>query len=120
MYGYRYCTLQKHDTAYTQQSTKCQRPPFNIWYPYKSDLLYFEELNKLQEKLPNFNFVPVLSREKWDGKTGYVHDIYKELCEGNPHAQFLLCGWKNMIDDAKNNLLAMGYDKKQIHFELYG
>ncbi|MBK7588831.1 MAG: oxidoreductase [Bacteroidetes bacterium] len=86
----------------------------------KSDLLYFEELNKLQEKLPNFNFVPVLSREKWDGKTGYVHDIYKELCEGNPHAQFLLCGWKNMIDDAKNNLLAMGYDKKQIHFELYG
>jgi hypothetical protein len=25
-----------------------------------------------------------------------------------------------MIDDAKNKLLALGYDKKQIHFELYG
>ncbi len=86
----------------------------------KNDLLYHDELTALQEKLPNFRYIPVLSREKWDGKTGYVHPVYEALCAGKPDAQFMLCGWKNMIDDAKNNLLGMGYDKKQIHFELYG
>lgn len=86
----------------------------------KIDLLYHDELTALQEKLPDFKYIPVLSRESWDGKTGYVHPVYEELCAGKPDAQFLLCGWKNMIDDAKNNLLGMGYDKKQIHFELYG
>jgi ferredoxin-NADP reductase len=86
----------------------------------KEDLLYFDELNELQQKMPNFHYIPTLSRETWEGKQGYVHDIYKELAQGKPDADFLLCGWKNMIDEAKNNLLAMGYDKKQIHFELYG
>jgi CDP-4-dehydro-6-deoxyglucose reductase len=86
----------------------------------KSDLLYYDELMSLQGKFPQFKYIPVLSRENWEGKTGYVHDVYSELCVNKPEAQFLLCGWKNMIDDAKNKLLALGYDKKQIHFELYG
>ena len=86
----------------------------------KQDLLYFDELNALQEKMPNFHYIPTLSREDWDGRKGYVHDIYKELAQGKTEADFLLCGWKNMIDEARQNLTAMGYDKKQIHFELYG
>lgn len=85
------------------------------------DLLYYKELKELDEKMPNFHYIPTLSRETVDGcRHGYVHDIYKELAQGKPDADFLLCGWKNMIDEAKNNLLGMGYDKKQIHFELYG
>jgi ferredoxin-NADP reductase len=35
-------------------------------------------------------------------------------------AHFYLCGWKNMIDEAKQRILALGYDKKAIHLELYG
>jgi ferredoxin-NADP reductase len=35
-------------------------------------------------------------------------------------AQFYLCGWKNMIDEAKLRILALGYDRKAIHLELYG
>jgi len=35
-------------------------------------------------------------------------------------AHFYLCGWKNMIDEAKQRILALGYDKKAIHQELYG
>jgi ferredoxin-NADP reductase len=31
-----------------------------------------------------------------------------------------LCGWKNMVDDAKDKLMQLGYDKKDIHLELYG
>jgi CDP-4-dehydro-6-deoxyglucose reductase len=35
-------------------------------------------------------------------------------------AKFYLCGWKNMIDEAKQRIVALGYDKKSIHQELYG
>lgn len=86
----------------------------------QQDLLYATELNELSKTMNNFYYIPVLSREAWSGKTGYVHQVYKELCNNNPNAEFMLCGWKNMIDEAKKTLQEMGYDKKQIHFELYG
>ena len=84
----------------------------------QKDLLYFEELKKLD--LDNFHYVPTLSREEWEGRSGYVHPVYEELCSGKQPALFLLCGWKVMIDEAKKRILAMGYDKKSIHQELYG
>ena len=82
------------------------------------DLLYYEELKQLE--LENFEYTPTLSREKWDGRSGYVHPIYEELCAGKQPTLFLLCGWKVMIDEAKKRILEMGYDKKSIHQELYG
>ena len=86
----------------------------------KADLLYFDELSQLQKDLPGFNYIPILSREDWDGKKGYVHPVYEELCTGRQPANFFLCGWKNMIDEAKQRITALGYDKKLIHQELYG
>ncbi|MGH2553909.1 MAG: ferredoxin--NADP reductase [Chitinophagaceae bacterium] len=86
----------------------------------KKDLLYYDELNQLQNELPGFRFMPTLSREEWDGRRGYVHHIYEELCAGRQPAVFFLCGWKNMIDEAKKRIVEMGYDKKAIHQELYG
>jgi ferredoxin-NADP reductase len=37
-----------------------------------------------------------------------------------PPASFYICGWKNMIDEAKQRIQALGYDRKAIHQELYG
>ncbi len=86
----------------------------------KEDILYFEELQKLQNENPSFHYHPTLSREEWDGATGYVHDIYTNLCIDKPIASFYLCGWKSMIDDAKLKIIELGYDKKAIHQEVYG
>jgi CDP-4-dehydro-6-deoxyglucose reductase len=92
----------------------------------KANLLYYEEMKALENELEGFSYHPILSREKWEGKTGYVHSIYLDLCkkasdESEPaSAYFLLCGWRPMIDEAKRNLLELGYDKKTIHVELYG
>ncbi len=86
----------------------------------KKDLLYYEELRQLEQDLPAFHYVPTLSREEWEGRLGYVHPIYEECCSGRQAASFFLCGWKNMIDEAKQRILALGYDKKSIHQELYG
>ncbi len=88
------------------------------------DSLYGDELKILSTKLPGFNYLPVFSREDKENtniKHGYVHAIYESLLLAEkPEAYFYLCGWKNMIDDAKHNIIAMGYDKKSIHLELYG
>lgn len=86
----------------------------------QADLLYFEELEQLQYKLPGFQFHPTLSRELWDGRKGYVHAIYEELCDARQPAHFYLCGWKAMIDEARHRIVNLGYDKKAIHLELYG
>jgi ferredoxin-NADP reductase len=86
----------------------------------QQDLLYYNELTELQQNLPGFHYIPTLSREEWTGQTGYVHSIYEELCSKRQPAKFYLCGWKNMIDEAKKRITEMGYDKKAIHQELYG
>ena len=87
----------------------------------KEDLLYETEMRQLMNEMPNFTYHPVLSREQVEGyKNGYVHTVYEELCTVAPPADFMLCGWKMMVDEAKQRLLNLGYDKKSIHLELYG
>jgi CDP-4-dehydro-6-deoxyglucose reductase len=86
----------------------------------KSNLLYFNEMNALQQELDGFHYLPVLSRDHWEGHTGYVHAVYQKLFADGRDANFFLCGWKGMIDHAKENIVALGYDKKAVHFEIYG
>ncbi len=87
---------------------------------FKEDLLYHEEMQELEKKLPGFHYIPTLSRQQWEGRTGYVHGIYEELCSNKQPAYFYLCGWKNMLDETKKRIMEMGYDKKSIHQESYG
>ena len=84
------------------------------------DLLYYPEMKKLDEEMENFHYIPTLSREQWNGRSGYVHPIYEEICANKQPVSFLLCGWKVMIDEAKKRIMELGYDKKSIHQELYG
>ena len=86
----------------------------------KDSLLYYNEMKELAASLPGFNYIPTLSREEWEGRTGYVHNIYEELCSDKKPAAFMLCGWRGMIDEAKQKILDMGYDAKDIHVEIYG
>jgi len=86
----------------------------------REDLLYPDEMRALERDLPAFTYIPVLSREEWEGNTGYVHAVYEKLCEARQPVSFMLCGWRAMIDEAKERILKMGYDKKDIHIEIYG
>jgi len=86
----------------------------------KDTLLYYEEMKALEASLDGFSYIPVLSRETWEGRSGYVHEAYEALCTDKKPANFLLCGWRGMIDEAKTRIVEMGYDKKDIHVEIYG
>lgn len=93
------------------------------------DGLYGKELKELEQKVESFNYLPTYSREKDDAgvRRGYVHALYEEIIkqktkdgETPDPAYFYLCGWKEMISEAKQRITALGYDRKLIHQELYG
>jgi len=91
---------------------------------FLKDCLYYNELKDLEKKVENYSYLPIFSREAKENfslRKGYVHAVYEEiLSEGKPPAYFYLCGWKNMVNEAKKRILDLGYDKKDIHQELYG
>jgi ferredoxin-NADP reductase len=90
---------------------------------YEKDILYRKEFEELAQKMSNFKYSVALSREKeWKGVKGYVHEVYtQEYREKRDDVDFYICGWSNMIDDVVAKLMVdMGYDKSQIHYELYG
>jgi ferredoxin-NADP reductase len=86
----------------------------------RGDILYPDEMIKFTETVPNFQYHLALSREEWEGHNGYVHKVYEQLCADRQPARFMLCGWKDMIDEAKKRIVGMGYPPKSVHLEIYG
>ena len=87
----------------------------------QDDLLCFDEINDMKKSVEGLVYVPVLSREDWDGATGYVHKHYKKIIsdESLKDPIFYLCGWRDMILESRNNLKDLGYDTKKIICEIY-
>ncbi len=86
----------------------------------EADILYEAEWASLV-KTGRLHFYPVLSRASanWTGQKGYVHEVYPALAKAHPNWTFYLCGWSTMVKEAKNNLKALGFSRKQLKFELY-
>jgi len=88
---------------------------------YENSILYREEFEQLAEKYPNFDYTIALSREEnWTGVKGYVHQVYEERYQDKPDTRFYLCGWQYMVDEARERLTKMGFDKTKVFYELYG
>ncbi|MBP6825807.1 MAG: FAD-dependent oxidoreductase [Saprospiraceae bacterium] len=89
----------------------------------ESGILYRAEFEELARTLPGFRYDVALSRQPdWPGYKGHIHQIYLEhYRDARPDVDFYICGWSNMIDEAVANLLVkLGYNRTQIHYELYG
>ncbi len=97
------------------------------------DALYANEMKDLMRKDAGFFYHTTYSREVPENlehlvRIGYVHQVYEDICnnyKANNNdelaaVKFYLCGWKNMVDEAKERILNLGYDRKAIHQELYG
>ncbi|MFC4231261.1 ferredoxin--NADP reductase [Parasediminibacterium paludis] len=89
------------------------------------DALYKDEMITLAVNEPNFFYQPTFSKvtDVPNGfSRGYVHAVYEKIIQENNFtpANFYLCGWKEMIDEAREKIVQLGYEKKDIHFELYG
>lgn len=88
----------------------------------KEDILYFDEMKKYEELIPNFEFVPCLSQERWEGHNGYVHTAYlPELTILDDKPLIYFCGWNRMIEEGREYLKDLGYEMtKDIRVEIFG
>jgi len=89
----------------------------------KKDLFYLDELAALEEKLPNFRFVPALSEpedeDEWDGETGLITDVLSRLEGDLGETEAYLAGPPPMIDAAIPVLEMKGVAAESLYFDKF-
>ena len=89
----------------------------------ESDLLYRDELEKIQNELSNFEYIPSLSQESKQGfKEGHVHEHYLKLIDESSEKPWVyFCGWDRMISEGRFHLDERGFEMtKDIRVEIFG
>lgn len=68
----------------------------------KRDLLYVEEMSEFERRLPNFQYIPALSKkdpeDQWDGEEGLITEVLARHLQDGINAEAYLCGSPGMID----------------------
>jgi len=86
----------------------------------ESDILYRKYFEEIVVNSNRFKFIPVLSRQSLPSiSTGYVHSQYKSILKSLGDARIYVCGWKEMCKEARNELKALGFNRRQYFFEQY-
>jgi len=88
-----------------------------------NDLLYKEEFEYLDKELKNFEYIPILSREKGtDYKEGHVHEHYLKLIDESPNKPLVyFCGWNIMIEEGRRELKTRDFQMmRDIRVEIFG
>jgi Na+-transporting NADH:ubiquinone oxidoreductase subunit F len=90
----------------------------------KRDLFYMEEMQALEKSIPNFTFVPALSRpapeDNWEGETGLITvplENYLKQGEDNSTLQAYMCGSPGMINACVGVLAKNGVQRSNIFFD---
>ena len=89
----------------------------------RRDLCFTDELRALEEKLPNFRYVPALSEpsddEEWDGEVGLITDVVKRHESDLRRAHAYLCGPPPMVEAAMPLLAQLGVPEKHIYYDKF-
>lgn len=90
----------------------------------RRDLYYLEEMEALREKLPGFQFIPVVSQpescDNWNGETGLVTVPLAEWLKsrgGTDGLEAYLCGSPGMIQACQKVLRDFGAAGDSVHFD---
>jgi len=88
---------------------------------HEDGVLYREEFEALEREHPGFQFLPVVSRpgDQWTGRTGRVQPHLLEAIGGRRDVQVYVCGFKEMVNDVRQRLKALGFDRKSVVYEKY-
>jgi propane monooxygenase reductase subunit len=88
-----------------------------------SDLFHLDELAELEQRLPNFQFVPALSHceddADWDGERGLITDVVSRLEEQLGEVDAYLCGPPPMVDAAIAMLDQGGVPESRVYFDKF-
>jgi len=87
------------------------------------DLCFEAELRELQEKLPDFRYIPALSEpgddDGWDGETGLITDVVKRLASDLKGAHAYVCGPPPMVEAALPLLTQLGVEEKRVYYDKF-
>ncbi|HEY3683975.1 MAG TPA: 2Fe-2S iron-sulfur cluster binding domain-containing protein [Streptosporangiaceae bacterium] len=88
----------------------------------RQDLCFEEELRALEEKLPDFHYVPALSESDgsaWDGEVGLITDVLRRREQNLTGADAYVCGPPPMVEAALELLPALGVADKRIFYDKF-
>lgn len=88
---------------------------------YEHSVLYMEEFEQLARDHANFRFVCTVTRptEAWKGNSGRVQQyVFSEIGDRR-NLDVYICGLKEMVNDVRDRLKELGFDKKQVIYERY-
>jgi len=88
---------------------------------YCSDIFMHEYFGELDNKYPNFIFIPCLSQpdENWRGDCGHITSLVKrDYQDGTPLSAYL-CGNQAMIDEASEVLKSIHTPESRIYCEAF-
>ena len=98
-------------------------PAFTLLFGvrYESHLLYRDEFEQMTRQFRQLRFWPTLTQPgpHWTGRTGRVQTHLAEAIGGRSDIDIYLCGLQPMVDDVRQILKGMGFDRKQIRYEKY-
>ncbi|GGE29689.1 oxidoreductase [Marinithermofilum abyssi] len=91
----------------------------------RRDLFYLDQFSRMEQRLPNFRFIPALSEpqqeDHWNGNTGLITDVMDRYLSGSnlSEAEAYLCGPAPMIDTAIPIIQNHGITSDRIFFDKF-
>ncbi|MGE0843000.1 FAD-binding oxidoreductase [Pseudonocardia sp.] len=87
------------------------------------DLCFEKDLRELEDRLPNFRYVPALSEpadgDDWNGEVGLITDVVKRLESSLSGRDAYVCGPPPMVDAAIPVLEALGVPEQNIFYDKF-
>lgn len=89
----------------------------------KEDLYYEDQFRQWEKDLPQFKFIPTLSRpapeERWEGEKGRVTDLIRKYVPDNPNVDVYICGAPPMVESCVELLRKKGVPEDRIYFDKF-
>jgi len=89
----------------------------------EEDLYCVEELEELEKELPDFSYIPTLSRVRagssWEGERGRVTDLIEKRISEGDDLDVYICGSAEMVESCFSLLKKKGIPEDQIYFDKF-
>lgn len=89
----------------------------------KRDLFLLDEMRELEQRLPNFTFVPALSEpapeDNWEGEVGLITDVVRRMVQDGPNSEAYLCGSPGMINACMTVLTELNVAEENIFYDKF-
>jgi Na+-transporting NADH:ubiquinone oxidoreductase subunit F len=87
------------------------------------DLLYYDEVKTFETRLPDFTFIPTLSRpteeDQWQGEKGRVTDLIEKYITENADVEVYICGSLVMVESCEGILKKKGISEESIFYDKF-